>query len=177
MASNISPQEQLKAQTWLIRNFPQLTYDSKFCVTSPVTAVYNCIAWAMGLNDRWVYPEIYIPGHWWPPIPERNLNPDSLVKAFEYMGFIQCPNGNAEPDFDKVALYKKGANWTHAARILMDNEYHSKMGEAWNIHHSSGNIFEDSVYGKIYTYMKRPIKYRYCFDDFLKEEGEIEVKW
>lgn len=93
------------------------------------------------------------------------------------MGFIQCPNGNAEPDFDKVALYKKGANWTHAARILMDNEYHSKMGEAWNIHHSSGNIFEDSVYGKIYTYMKRPIKYRYCFDDFLKEEGEIEVKW
>lgn len=115
MASNISPQEQLKAQTWLIRNFPQLTYDSKFCVTSPVTAVYNCIAWAMGLNDRWVDPAIYIPGHWWPPIPERDLNPDSLVKAFEYMGFIQALTGT-----QNLILIK----WHYIKKVLIGHMRH-----------------------------------------------------
>lgn len=177
MASDISSQEQLIARTYLIQRFPQLMQDSKFLVTSPATAIYNCIAWAMGLNDRWVDPAINSPGHWWPPIPERDCNPNSLVKAFEYMGFIQCSNGNIETGFDKVALYKREANWTHAARILMDNEYHSKMGGAWNIHHSSGNVFKDSIYGEVYTYMRRPIAYRHNFNDLIREEGKIEIKW
>ena len=47
----------------LLGYFPQLSKDQHYELLSEETPVYNCIAWAMGFNDRWV--DIYMtPGHW-----------------------------------------------------------------------------------------------------------------
>ncbi len=42
----------------LIRAFPDLGADPNFHILSDTSDVYNCIAWAMGYEDRWVEPEI-----------------------------------------------------------------------------------------------------------------------
>lgn len=47
----------------LISAFPNLRNDASFKILSPQTQVYNCIAWAMNFNDRWV-DIAEIPGHW-----------------------------------------------------------------------------------------------------------------
>lgn len=38
----------------LIGCFPRLKDDENFEILSPKTDEYNCIAWAMQLDDRWV---------------------------------------------------------------------------------------------------------------------------
>lgn len=52
----------------LIRWFPNLKNDSHFEITSNCTPEYNCIAWALGMNDVWIgldHPNNY-PWAWWP---------------------------------------------------------------------------------------------------------------
>lgn len=94
---------------------------------------------------------------------------------FEYFGFSQCSEASYEKDFDKVALYANKEGWTHAAKIIGDNVFHSKIGTAWDIHHSGGNIFAETEYGSIFTYMKRPISERYLTDIKKPQVGTIEI--
>lgn len=161
----------------LISQVSGLGNDSSFEITSDPTPIYNCIGFAMGMNDIWValaHPR-NIPWVWWPPTAPTDRNPGSLVNAFEYMGFTQCSTGFMEEDFDKVALYAKNGIWTHAAKIVENNLYHSKMGEAWDIVHSAGDVFHNDSYGDVFAFMKRPIKDR---DITLKLRPEIgKVKY
>ena len=51
----------------LIHHFPRLKDDETFTIESPETSGYNCIAWAMGFDDRWVdYIDDHSPKKWWP---------------------------------------------------------------------------------------------------------------
>ena len=43
----------------------QLAQDVNFKLTSPATYDYNCIAFAMGVDDRWA-DCADLPWHWWP---------------------------------------------------------------------------------------------------------------
>lgn len=158
----------------LINFFPNLGSDDKFKVNSPLTDVYNCIAFAMGLTDRWVDIFAY-PGHWWPPIEERSENKDSLVKAFEYMGFEICDNADVEDGYDKVVLFCKDEKWTHAARIVANGVEHSKFGKGWDAFHGGNNIFHGSDYGDEYAYMKRSIAKRDMSAKLTSCIGQIRV--
>jgi len=149
--------------------FGNLSTDGNFHVISPETGAYNCIAWAMGFVDRWVD---YIPSNsqhkkWWPKGISRSFMPDDLVSAFEAVGFEKCDDDNDEEGYEKVALYKrspytdpiskeiKAEGWTHAARVLSKDVYHSKMGPSFDIHHSSGDVFDGTNYGEVFQFMKR----------------------
>lgn len=154
-----------KAIQTLKQYFPNLKSDKFFRPTSNPTNKFNCIAWAMRLTDRWVDP-ITTAGHWWPCYhKEKNLDSskEGLILAFEALKFKLCNDLSKEILFDKVALYynPRTNSWTHAARILNENEFHSKIGEAWDIHHGSENrrmenhSNPDQGYGVIYKYMKR----------------------
>lgn len=135
--------------------FKKLRTDPNFKITSKKTQKYNCIAWAMGFNDRWV-SYIYDPTFWWPENAEsRGNKPSDLKAAFSALGFTECPSGDIESGYDKVVLYQKDGIWTHAARVISDNVCHSKLGESYDVHHSDGNIFEGSCYGDVFCYMKR----------------------
>ncbi len=142
--------------------FPKLKKDGMFKVTSNINYNFNCIAWAMRMSDRWVDP-IQTAGHWWPlPITRLSNQKDELTKAFEALKFKKCNSANKEFFYDKVALYCNPAFgiWTHAARVLTPSEYHSKLGEGWDIHHSSGTVLHnpynpDGTYGIEFQLMKR----------------------
>lgn len=178
--------EQIK----FILAFPALAKDAFFCITSPATPIYNCIAFAMGFNDRWVDNRTDIPGHWWPPECECDNSPNSLIAAFKYMRFIECDDESPEDGFDKVALYMLDehidpisgvlipAQWTHAAKVLSNNEFHSKMGEENDIHHSAGAVFAGTCYGRIYQFMKRPIGDRSFSTSFSSgDDCAVDILW
>lgn len=145
----------------LISQFPLLASDLKFKVTSNFTPLYNCIAWAMGFTDRWVAPvdetDINLMRGrflWWPEGIEQSQRPEALQAAFEVLGFEVCSSPDYEDGYDKSVLYCKNEKWTHASRILSDEEEHSKFGESWNAHHGRFK-FDGSIYGIPYCYMRR----------------------
>jgi hypothetical protein len=140
--------------------FPDLRHDPNFKLLSPCTYEYNCIAWAMGLDNVWVdpFPDA---GHWWPDGVERGLSPEHLIAAFKAVGFEISSDAEPEAGFDKVALYKNGDEWSHATRIVERGIESSKFGSAWDGQHSH-NLCHDETdgkvsnpYGNIFAYMKR----------------------
>lgn len=166
--------------------FKNLEHDGSFDITSYPSDVYNCIAFAMGFEDRWVDFNTDEEGHWWPPIPEKDFRPSSLIAAFEYMGFERCNDGVFEDGFDKVALYKVDEqsdpwipeHWTHAARIIGSGVCHSKIGRWYDIHHRDGDVFQGSIYGNIYQYMKRPVSLRNIVEQFSSgDDCDFEIKY
>lgn len=70
----------------LINLFPLLGNDQHYSLLSEATPVYNCIAWAMGYNDRWI-DTYHSPGHWWPDgVHSRNVFTNSLYgDEFAYL--------------------------------------------------------------------------------------------
>lgn len=161
----------------LIGWFPSLANDPNFKITSDCTPAYNCIGWALGMNDVWVgldHPVNYA-WTWWPKDVPCDEQKESLVDLFKYFGFVNCENNCIESGFDKVALFANKEGWTHAARVIGNNILHSKIGTAWDIHHSGGDTFENSEYGHIYAYMKRPISERYLSDIKKPQVGSISI--
>ncbi len=146
----------------LCRVFPDLKNDENFQILSPQTYIYNCIAWAMQFEDRWV-DIVDEPGCWWPDGVEKTMLPSALIQAFEAVGFTLCDNSHLEENFDKVVLYKNVDNdeWTHAARIVSETTEHSKFGPSFDGTHShnvlcnTGVGFENQSYGVAYAFMKR----------------------
>lgn len=149
-------------RTSLIAVFPDLANDKNFKILSEQTPVYNCIAWAMGYNDRWVDPNLYA-GCWWPNGAMRSMAPEALIQAFQVEGFEISDNGLLEDGYSKVVLYKNlvGDQWTHAARIVADDIEHSKFGQSFDGQHShavlcrTGKGYSDQSYGTAFAYMKR----------------------
>lgn len=130
-----------------------LKNDPNFYLNSAPTFEYNCIAFAMGMVDRWVDTAL-IPWHWWPPV-EKGMTPEHLKNAFIYFGFKECGlDDQIEEEYDKVALYEKDNKWTHAARIVAEGVYHSKFGANYDGLHSRGDVLK-LKYGHVYLIMKR----------------------
>lgn len=143
----------------LIRVFPDLKDDADFEILSPCSETYNCIAWAMQYDDRWVDGE-NAAGHWWPDGVEREMTSEALIHAFEAVGFVRTDNHEPEEGGDKVVLYKKQDEdeWTHAARVLSGTKEYSKFGKMWDGTHSAGTL--SNIYGIAYAYMKRERPYK-----------------
>lgn len=155
----------------LINVFPSLGRDGSFEIKSDRSKAYNCIAWAMGFDDRWVDPwpdDNIARKKWWPEGVAKDHNPDSLVAAFGALGFEKCDNDQDETGYDKVALYMVSplihpitfqviakVGWSHAARVLPSGIYHSKIGELFDAYHRSGDIFRGPFYGEVFQFMKR----------------------
>ena len=151
--------------------FPGLETDTHFSIQSPETPEYNCIAWAMGFDDRWVDHSSDFDisrKKWWPDGVARDFKPETLIEAFRQLRFVECEDDCIEEGFDKVALYKisplidpftgiivADEGWTHAARIIANGVYHSKIGGLFDIYHRNGDLFKGTSYGEIYQYMKR----------------------
>lgn len=144
--------------------FPALKHDNFYRTTSNQTDRYNCIAWAMRLTDRWVQPSRGA-AIWWPrfhKVANFDTSTDGLIRAFNYLGFVKCTDHKKEFFYDKVALYfeSRSGEWTHAARVLSEKEYHSKAGRGWDFHHDSlgnrlYNVDVNLSYGEVYQIMKR----------------------
>lgn len=145
----------------------KLGNDVNFRLTSPSTFEYNCIAHAMGMNDRWV-DHLDIPWHWWPPVAKGD-SVNHLKLAFEYFGFEECGTDDDIDDrYDKIVIYQNSDEWTHAARVSEKGVYHSKFGASYDGFHSCGDVLE-ALYGNPCIVMRR-LK----TDSYLTEERKGE---
>lgn len=129
--------------------FPNLTnYD----VTSPSTPTYNCIAWAAGQDDSWWWPH---PDYFWLPDLPLNTSVENFARLFERLGYEVCESEELEQNYDKVAIYAKDGECTHAARQLPDDRWTSKLGKSEDITHHDLIDLSGSLYGDVVRLLRR----------------------
>ena len=123
-----------------IEDFPNL----EVSMVSDFNKGYNCIAWSIGVTDRWVWNEI-------------DYNSDGTSSLGEFIQFY-AKHGYTPTSSEKlaeVALFalKEGQGYrvTHAAK--RNKQYPdrdiwlSKMGQGGVIEHKGLSVFKDSPYG------------------------------
>ena len=136
--------------------FPDL-FTSGYKITSLKSNIYNCIAWATGSEDKLWWPD---PNnqYYWPSNVPRTNKLDSFVRAFENLGYNVSTNEKHEEGFEKVALFTKNSEPTHAARQLESGYWTSKLGPQEDIEHFDLKSIEGKHYGKVAVILKRLIK-------------------
>lgn len=136
---------------WTIQ-FPHLATQG-YRWTSPKTPVYNCIAWAADDNTRWWEPD---PGlmFYWPPAVQRKYTVTAYVAAYRTLGYVKCLSSEAEAGYEKIAIYVKDKVPQHAAKLLKNGNWSSKLGEGDDIEHALDGLNGD-MYGTHSIYMRR----------------------
>jgi hypothetical protein len=127
-------------------NLARLGYE----LTSEPDEAYNCIAYAAGVNDEWWDPF----GVWPDGVPQEDTV-DALVEVYRRHGFEICPNGDHENRFDKIAIYAIEGSFQHAAKLLDDGTWSSKLGPDDDIAHRELAALEGAAYGHVAVYMRR----------------------
>ena len=79
-----------------------------------------------------------------------------MVALFRSLGYEVCASPELEQDFDKVALYARGAEYTHAARQMADGRWTSTLGQSVLIEHATLDALTGEAYGGIAQVPKRP---------------------
>ena len=113
----------------ILKAFPGLRYDGGFRITSPEDADYNCIAWAYGRKDCWLWPDEDVDGvEVWPQNRKGDVSIRTFIEAYKLQGYEVCDSDELETDMEKVALYAypDTDECTHAARQLTDGMWTSK---------------------------------------------------
>jgi hypothetical protein len=118
---------------------------------------YNCIAWAAGHHDKHWWPDEDGVGFW--PIDRREETVECFMSAFESLGYERCSNDDPafEAGFEKVAIFAKGDEPTHAALQKPNGRWTSKMGtEGEDIEHDWG-VLDGPSYGRAVRVLRRPV--------------------
>ncbi len=146
----------------IISLFQRLRDDKNFKLTSKSDSSYNCIAWAYGIDNRWMWPNTgehpFLDGvHYWPDDSVMEPTIENFINAFKLKGYERCDNGDFEEGYQKVALYAKPGSdeCTHAARQLRNGFWTSKLGEIEDIQHGTAYSIENQGYGEVRCFMKR----------------------
>jgi len=141
--------------SWDRAHTPNLTA-ANHTVESPATPRYNCIGWAAGSDVQWWWPT---GRYYWPPNVAREETVDAFIRAYGTLGYVQCDNGAAEDGFEKIVIYGKAEAGhilpTHAARLLPNGRWTSKLGNFEDIEHSCPEDLNCPPYGKPVCYLKR----------------------
>ncbi len=66
----------------------------------------------------------------------REYTVEAYIAAFESIGYSKCDDSSLESGFEKVAIYARGGEPTHASRQLDDGIWTSKIGRLPEIDHS-----------------------------------------
>ena len=133
-------------------DFPRLNKAPiPFKRTSPADIRYNCIAWAMGVNNQWWQPGKY---WYWPPGCPQKITIPAFVSAFATFGYQPCSDGRREKGYEKIVLYAEGEQPKHAARQLKNGRWTSKLGKDVDIEHKVKDL-EGPHYGNVTMYFRR----------------------
>ena len=152
-----------KGPNYPLDNFPRLNPNNS-TVTSPTCEAYNCLAWAVGIEDKSFWPDagediILEPAVEWPPEIPNEETVDAFVAFFRRFEFEICEDAEFEEEYVKIAIFVDHNGYpTHACRQLPDKgKWTSKMGiegvdiELDDLSHIEGI----SLYGTARVYMKK----------------------
>lgn len=144
-----------------LQYFPRLDA-ANHRITSPADPDYNCIAWASGIDNLQVWPDFGDdlpddPGLHWPAGIRNDESIAAFVEYFELLGYTLCGGPDYEVGFEKVAIFVKDGEPTHAARQLPSQKWTSKMGfDGVDIEHNDLECIAGSQYGEAAVFLKRP---------------------
>ena len=134
--------------------------------TSDPASDENCIAHTVGARGEWWEP---IMGRYWPlGPPYYNHRVESLVRVYERFGFVVCDSAEHESEYEKIAIYGDGEEYTHAARQLTaDGIWTSKLGPDDDINHATLEALAGGTYGQVVKLMRRRagVEDRKCCED------------
>lgn len=133
--------------------FPKLAADG-YWITSPSTAIYNCLAWAADQNWCWWWPD---EDYYWPEDAPLEESLAAFVQAYRTLGYETCDNAELEAGFEKVAIYAHANRLpTHAAKQLPSGLWSSKIGRGEDIEHNTLESLAGRLYGDVAQILKRP---------------------
>lgn len=135
------PRQPTAAEWATIRGwFPNIDKNSCW-ITAPKSDVYNCIAFSVGIDNRWI-------------------NPASPLAAFqqyyENIGMDTVAAGSAGAAVDGWGR-NNGQNMTHGSRRALDPGFNvqglweSKVGSSWRITHDRNGLNSPNLYGTVLT--------------------------
>jgi len=150
---NEEVRQELAHRPEIQKGFPRL--HDNFEVIRDGTKTYNCIAWSLGITDRWVNPEI---GPAYAPL-------SLMDRMYAERGYYREHdlNWRAEPGLEKVVLYATlnpdGTiqKVTHAAHEEPDGTFTSKLGQLPVIRHATPQDLRGPTYGLPVAVYVRPI--------------------
>ncbi len=122
--------------------------------TSPVDGRYNCIAWAFKDNRRWWWPCKH-PRVYWPLDFSKKTEMEAFEDLFDQDGWEQTENCVYEISYEKVALYTLNNEPTHAARLLENGTWTSKLGPGIDLGHSL-ECLNGPEYGSLFKVYRKP---------------------
>ena len=126
--------------------FPSLNVE----VVERFTNAFNCIAWTIGVRDRWVWNEV-------------DMNEDGEASYGEFIGFYR-KHGLVPTPYEaeaEVAIFGFSSTTgkisiKHGARReKSSNFWLSKMGQGGIIRHAGLDVFGDSPYGELILMFRR----------------------
>ena len=129
-----------------------------FKVTSESTSEYNCFSWALGDDFRWIDPTVDY-AQWMADV-SNGSSIDSVVELFRAAGYELCGDGSLEDGYEKIAIYVKDGEPTHAARQLENGRWTSKLGKYEDIEHDFPEALQGDgfgEYGRVAVFMARSL--------------------
>lgn len=142
-------------EQWAVATFPGIA--GKFRKTSDFDGNYNCLCWALGRSDAFLFPAGNIPPYSWPPgIPEE-WSIAAIREIFLREGYTEGTNSVAlEAGWEKVAFYVENVDSpTHFSRQLPNGKWTSKLGSHIDVEHDDLNCLEGVRYGRRAIILKR----------------------
>jgi hypothetical protein len=134
------------------RQCPRLTAEG-YRVTSRQSVGYNCVAWALGEDDRWWEPAV---GYFWPPDLPYDDALDTYVRIFELARYERCDSVELEPGYEKVAVYVDDADaFGHVARQQDNGRWTSKMSFFEDIDHPTAESLLGGAFTRIAVALRR----------------------
>lgn len=134
--------------------FPGLR-SQPYQIKSPRDDRYNCIAFAVGDDRNWWWPDAAGEDAW-PTGVARIETVDAFRDAFATLGYVVCDDDQLEPGYERIALFALAGVPKHAARQLPSGRWVSKLGPSEDIEHRLHDL-TGMVYGTVVLVMKRPV--------------------
>ncbi len=122
-------------------DWPRLAAEN-FVVIGPRDQTYNCIAWSLGIIDRWVVARPYI---------------DTFDTLYRKHGFKPANvDARLDPSLEKVVVFAEGDSIVHAVKQELDGSWTSKMGPDFLIRHTTLEAVGGGAYGQPVRMYVRP---------------------
>ena len=111
------------------------------------TKAYNCIAYSIGVTDRWVWNEV-----------DLNENGEASFPEFVKFYYMHGYKPTSDPNKAALAIYGETDNFQvavrHAARKV-GRFWESKMGQGDTIRHRDADVFTGTSYGSLLMYFEK----------------------
>lgn len=141
----------------LLEHFPRLRR-RLYRGTSASSTKYNCLAWAVGETQRrWDPSRNRNERNYW-PTESRSTQLTDVIVAFEKVGFVRIDAAIWKAGRQTIALYARDGDLTHAARLLEDGRWTSKLGEDIDIEHETLDALAGGLYGEPAVTLQRPLE-------------------